>query len=319
MTRYWRRLYRTIPYPNLLLIVCCAVIGLVAVWWGVLEREEVEVVAPDPHASFGYELTMETIPRVTTDVAAFVVLRADTGAVIAEQNSTTILPLASLTKLFAATTVIENFSTTTAVVTWADLSASGEAGLIANSETTLYELLFPLLLVSSNDAAATIDRTTAGLVVTSMNDVSRSLSLDTIFTEPSGYDAGNVGSALSVARFTRYLFDTHPHLLDITTLRQYVGSETVWQNNNPLVGEAGYRGGKNGYTIPANRTMTALFDEQFTTPDGVSVTIPLIYVALGSPDADLVIRELRTFVAENAELTVTPMLRTRPTEAPLVY
>lgn len=76
---------------------------------------------------------------------------------------------------------------------------------------------------------------------------------------------------------------------------QYIGSYTGWLNNNPIATESGYRGGKHGYTIAANRTLVAVFDE---TINGHPYTLG--YIILGSDDLKADFLTLRDFVNSSA-------------------
>jgi D-alanyl-D-alanine carboxypeptidase len=231
---------------------------------------------------------------VMTDVRAYVVFDAVSGAVLAAQNADTPLPVASITKLpaaAAAEVVVPLEATTT--ITWSDVNAEGRAGKLVAGEVYSYrELLFPLLLESSNDAAAAIERTYDRQVVTAMNEIAQAYGATTTrFVDTSGLSAENVASARDLALLTTRLYAAHPYIFDISTLSQYVGPSTGWVNNSPVAAQPGYLGGKHGYTEAAGRTIVALFDETFTAGRR-----EIGYVILGSANLASDMETLRGFV-----------------------
>lgn len=231
---------------------------------------------------------------LASDAKAFAVFDLETGQVLISKNIDTVLPIASVTKLFTATVINQNSKLDEKiVVTNSDVAAEGGAGRLISGEEYLYhDLLFPLLLESSNDAAAAFERVTHGEVITQMNNLAASVGASkTKFSDASGLSAKNVSSASDLITFITYLHKQEPHILDITHLKKYVGPHTGWLNNSPVLDDS-YQGGKHGYTEAANRTVVALFKESFGTGERT-----LGYVLLGSADLRADMRSLRDFVS----------------------
>ncbi len=227
--------------------------------------------------------------------AAFRVFDIETGEVLLEQDAETVLPIASVTKLVAASALLKNdILKESGVVTTADVDADGRAGkLIPGTEYTYRELLFPLLLESSNDAAAVFMRVTKGALLKDMEALTTKLQMkDTALVDVSGLSDKNVSTVADLGKFLTYLAKEDKHVLDITRLKQYVGPHTGWVNNSP-VRDKSYRGGKHGYTLAADRTLVALFDEEFDTESRL-----LGYIILGSEDLASDTALLRTFTRE---------------------
>jgi D-alanyl-D-alanine carboxypeptidase len=225
---------------------------------------------------------------------SYVVFDAVTGGIIASQNPDTAYAVASITKLpaaAAAQVVVPLEATTT--VTWTDVAAEGRAGKLEPGQVYTYrELLFPLLLESSNDAAAAFERTYRDQVVTAMNEIATAYGASsTRFVDASGLSDRNVASARDLAALTTGLYAAHPYIFDITTLSQYLTEHTGWINNSPVATEAGYIGGKHGYTEAAGRTIVALFDEPFAAGRR-----QVGYIILGSSDLATDVAALREFV-----------------------
>jgi D-alanyl-D-alanine carboxypeptidase len=230
----------------------------------------------------------------SVDAKAYAVFDLESGEVLVSKNIDTVLPIASVTKLFTATVVSKyNKPDEIVTVTNSDMAAEGGAGkLFAGQEYTYHELLFPLLLESSNDAAALFERVTGGEVVKQMNILAKDKGLPaTFFADASGLSAKNVSSSRDLITFLLYINKNESHVLDITHLKKYVGPYTGWLNNSPVLA-ASYLGGKHGYTGEANRTLVALFLEDFSSKKRT-----IGYILLGSSDLRKDTRELRDFVA----------------------
>lgn len=242
------------------------------------------------------ELTVlsNTPPNLTAK--AYVVLDMESGLVVAAKESDTVLPIASVTKLFTSLAVLSTLDVSqTAVVSPYDVWSPEPFGKLSIGEEYTYrDLVFPLLLESSNDAAALFERVTDRQVIEAMNSVASDAGLTkTKFTDASGLSAGNVSTANDLAIYLKYLNKKQPHVLDITRLPQYVGPYTGWVNNSPVFG-ADYQGGKHGYTEEAGRTLAAIFSLSVgqTKRD-------FIVVILGSRDIVSEANKLKTFTQEN--------------------
>jgi D-alanyl-D-alanine carboxypeptidase len=232
---------------------------------------------------------------VLSTARSYAIFDATSGALLAAQDAETPYPVASVTKLPAAAvaTVVVPLEATTTLI-WDDIAAEGRAGKLEAGQVYTYrDLLFPLLLESSNDAAAVFERTYHDQVVTAMNEIvtAYGASPATRFVDTSGLSDRNVATARDLALITTGLYAAHPYIFDITTLSQYISHQTGWINNNPVVHEDGYLGGKHGYTEAAGRTIVALFDESFTAGRR-----QVGYVVLGSSNLAADVAALREFV-----------------------
>lgn len=230
-------------------------------------------------------------------VSAYVVFDSQTGEVLAAQNPDVIHPIASVTKLFTAAAILEDFdpeSTTT--ITWGDVAAEGEAGKLKPRQVYTYrELLFPLLLESSNDAALALEHATNGNLTDEMEKVAAKYgATHAHFTDASGLSADNTATARDLMEFSRAVGEKYPFVYDITELPQYIGAYTGWRNNNPVFNTAAYRGGKHGYTPDAGRTLVAQFSEPFSQGDRT-----IGYIILGSDNLATDVSILRNYVASS--------------------
>ena len=243
-------------------------------------------------------LTVTTDIKPSLSTAVYRVFDINTGKVLVSSGEDTVVPIASVTKLFAAATVLagDDLQATTSI-TWSDLAGEGEAGKLLYGQIYSYrDVLFPLLIESSNDAAMVLERVTKGTLIEAMNSWARaSGATHTKFVDASGINDENVSTATDLQLLLGTVFITQPHIFDITTLHQYIGTYTGWLNNNPVAGEPGYRGGKHGYTTAANRTLVAVFED---TIGGHSYTLG--YIILGSNDIKADFLTLRDFINTQA-------------------
>ena len=205
----------------------------------------------------------ETIPLPQTlTTNAWGIFDPETGVVRAGNNFNTPYPIASITKLFTATAVMQSMvKDETFEIIASDVYTEGRSGkLVVGMETTPYELLFPLLLESSNDAGVAIGRRLGNIFTKSVEETINSLSLNgTHIGEPTGLDVENVSTVADLSLFLSYLKKTYPHILDITTLDTYVDTRTGYGNSNPLHSFSNFTGGKQGYTPEAEHTFVGTF------------------------------------------------------------
>lgn len=231
----------------------------------------------------------------TLAVNAYLVFDTTTGEVLLSQNPDAVYPIASVTKLFTATAILEDFNpNSTTTITWGDVAAEGKAGKLKPRQVYTYrELLFPLLLESSNDAALALEHATKGRLTTALDTIAKKYGANHAhFADASGLSANNVASAHDLMNFSRAVGEKYPFVYDISELPLYIGSYTGWLNNNPVFNSDSYRGGKHGYTPEAGRTLVAQFAEHFAAGDRT-----IGYIILGSDNLATDVTTLRNYVA----------------------
>ncbi len=264
-----RTVYRTV-YPTLLLTVIVVLFFLAYV----LHRDE---FVP----RFFSDQALVVLPSPQLSAPVWGVFNPETGEIYGGSRIHEPRPIASVTKLFTAYGVVtEDTLTEPVVINWSDLNTEGDAGKLTYGEKlTQGELLFPLLLESSNDAGAALERSLGTSLTGNVNALIHSLALtDTELHDPTGLSQENVSSVTDLARFYAYLHTTYPYLTDITQLKMYLGPSEGWVNNNPLREYAYFTGGKHGFTPEAGRT----FVGSFRTSTGTEVGV----VLLGSEDLE---------------------------------
>lgn len=132
------------------------------------------------------------LPSVTA--AAFHVVDARTGAVLATRGATTSRPMASVTKIMTAMVVREHADLDDLVVISEAAAAVGEAeiDLVPGEVWTVRELLSAIMVRSANDAAYALAEHTGGSIegfATLMNQKAFELDMeDSHFVNPHGLD-----------------------------------------------------------------------------------------------------------------------------------
>ncbi len=134
------------------------------------------------------------VGAVSTSARAAILINADTGEVIYEQNAMERLPMASTTKIMTALLLCELGDMESEVVVTAEMvRVEGTSmGLLAGDRVSHKALLYGMLLASGNDAANVTAYSLGGTVngfVNMMNRKARDLGLsNTHFETPSGLD-----------------------------------------------------------------------------------------------------------------------------------
>jgi poly-gamma-glutamate synthesis protein (capsule biosynthesis protein) len=209
----------------------------------------------------------KSFPAVSA--SSYLIADIGTGLVIKEKNSGSKYPIASVTKLMTALVSLEAINQYLPVtVSKTAVETYGDAGLLkAGDKLAVSDLLYPLLLSSSNDAATALaEQMGLGRFVSLMNEKSRSIGLsDTSFDDPSGLDSDNVSTAEDLFRLARYIYHSKNYILKITQKKEHKIEEAGgaplyhWYNTNKILLNDGFLGGKNGYTPEARETSVSLF------------------------------------------------------------
>jgi D-alanyl-D-alanine carboxypeptidase/LAS superfamily LD-carboxypeptidase LdcB len=198
---------------------------------------------------------------------AYVIGDVDTGEIIASKNSEIVSPIASVTKLMTALTTLEDLNQSETVkVSSKALNTEGYSGGLHLGETMkVSDIIYPLLLVSSNDAAEVLaEHDGRESFMTLMNRNAKELGMEnTIYEDPSGLSSHNKSTAKDLFILANYLFTKHRTVFDITKLNKFSAAGQTWLNANYFTNHDNYLGGKTGYTSLAQRTGVAIFSIPF--------------------------------------------------------
>ncbi len=209
-------------------------------------------------------LPPSTSPDITA--TAYELKNLTTGQVVAALAADKPLPIASLSKLV------------TAAVARRVLDQDQK---IPGSALTVGETLYPLLMVSSNEAANQLALAYGwSSFIQAMNAWAAAIGTKhAFFADPSGLSAQNQASADDIITIIDWLRTHDQTIMGITTLKSMTIHGETWVNPAHFLSWSYYLGGKNGYTDAADRTGVVVV--ALGTP-------PQIYAAavLGSDDRD---------------------------------
>jgi len=198
------------------------------------------------------------------------VLDQESGQVLFEKNGREALPMASLTKIMTAVTILDQGvePDATAVIGTGPLAvqpAGADMGLVTGEKISIYNLLRGLLMSSSNDAAIALAEVVSGSeekFVEVMNQKVEALGLKTSqFKNTHGLDQeGHYSSAYDLAVMTRYALDKQV-FREIMSTPLFIFETNIrkrWVKNTNKLLDKTYLdiiGGKTGFTDNAGRCL----------------------------------------------------------------
>lgn len=214
------------------------------------------------------------------------------NSILYQKNTGKILPVASLTKLMTAIVVIENYDSEQIIKVSENsvLIDGNSGGLIAEEELKIKDLLYIMLVESSNDAAMSLAQDNPKMsyenFITLMNDKAKELGLfNTTFKEPVGLDSYNQSTVSEIAVIAEYAFNS-PLLAEILKTSEatvYSINKNIIHkitNTNKLLGKIPQLiGGKTGYTGEAGGCLMTI--------SNIESTNYLITVVLGSTQREI--------------------------------
>ena len=201
--------------------------------------------------------TDNTTPNV--DAQSAILMDYKTGRVLFAKNENEPLAMASTTKIMTAILAIENgnLEDTVKVSKNATKAPPVKMFLKENEEIKLKELLYALMLQSSNDAAVAIAEHISKDVETFCNAMTNKAkeigAKDTVFRTPNGLDSlDHHSTAYDMALITRYALN-NKDFMDIINTREVsfktnLSSYNITNKNILLSEFDGANGVKTGYT-----------------------------------------------------------------------
>lgn len=229
-------------------------------------------------------LTLLAAKAAAAEVAAesAVVYEPRTGTVLFEKNADERKLVASTTKIMTALVALEHCDLgETVTATAAQAATEGSSMYLQPGEDyTVEELLYGLLLVSGNDAAAALAEHCAGSMeafAALMNEKCAALGLEnTHFVNSHGLDDDDhYSSARDLALITAAAME-NADFCRIFATRSYTCREQTYVNHNKLLSSCdGCIGGKTGYTSAAGRILVSCAERN---------GLRLICVTVSDPD-----------------------------------
>jgi D-alanyl-D-alanine endopeptidase (penicillin-binding protein 7) len=193
---------------------------------------------------------------------------AGTGEIVINKNADSVTPIASITKLMSAMVIIDRGLDLDARIVVSredvDMKKGTRSRLQPGAILTRDELLILALMSSENRAAAALGRTYPGgnaAFVAAMNAKAAALGMtDSRFVDATGLSAGNVASAIDLAKLVRAAHD-YSLIREYSTREKHTvylqGRPMVFRNTNGLVRSTHWDIGlsKTGYISEAGRCL----------------------------------------------------------------
>lgn len=203
--------------------------------------------------------------------SSYAVIDAKTGRLLLGNNAEVELPIASLTKVWTALTVLDN-ATLDEEITISSVAAAQEGSslyLQPGEVWTVNSLLHGLMLQSGNDAAYALAEHTGGSLegfVKLMNEKFQLAGLENShFTNPSGlHNDEHYASAHDMANMFRLALQNED-FMKIASAKNFVPKERSikWRNKHKLMHFNEYTvAGKTGYTKRAGRTLVTYLKDK---------------------------------------------------------
>ena len=241
-----------------------------------------------------------------TGALAYLVADIKTGEVIIQKGETSAYPLASVSKLMTALVATENMDlnkyTTVSRDSYNTLGAEGNLAL--GEKLKLSDLMYPLLMESSNDGAEVIaDEYGHPEFLQMMNKTAALLGMkNTYYEDPSGLNPKNVSTVGDQFKLAKYIYEKYPSIFDTTLVKIFKVGNHTWTNRNAiLLNISTFIGGKNGFIDEAKQTTVSLFNISMLKGGQRVVAV----IELKSPDKTTDAKKLLNFVTKN--VTYTPI------------
>lgn len=220
---------------------------------------------------------------------AFLVADLKTGQILLSEGGKVVLPVASITKLVTAIVAQEEFEDDEIItITKEVLETEGWRGSFTEGEEiAVKELLYPLLMVSSNDAGeALAEHQNRNDFIAKMNDVADEIGLHhTRFNDPTGLSPLNTSTAEDLFILLQHMNENNRDILKITNKDYYSKEEQVWENKSKLRNEDTFVAGKTGFTNKAKRTSAGIY--QIPLSGGETRTIGIVILKSESRETDI--------------------------------
>lgn len=209
-------------------------------------------------------MSVQAFAAPSNSAHAAILVCADTGEVLFEQNADEQMLIASTTKIMTAHIVLQNCDLSEKVtVTMEHCSVEGSSMYLQpGGDYTVEQLLYGMMLASGNDAALALACHVGGDVegfAALMNQEAERLGLqNSHFINPHGLDAdGHYSCARDLAIITAAAME-NDIFTQITSTYCYTMNEQTYVNHNKLLQTYdGALGTKTGYTQAAGRSLVS--------------------------------------------------------------
>jgi lipoprotein-anchoring transpeptidase ErfK/SrfK len=199
-------------------------------------------------------------PSLSAD--QYLAVDVSSGYVFLSKDSKKVVPIASLTKLVTALVATEYLNLDSDItITNSMIIPTSKSRLKAGTAIPPYQLLFPLLLESSNEAAEALAQSIGrAKFISLMNEKAKAIGMtNTHFTDPAGREDGNVSTAEDLFALAKYITNNRSFLWNLSSGKLKVSAYGTIQfknlgNFNDFSDDENFIGGKTGETTLAKQT-----------------------------------------------------------------
>ena len=237
--------------------------------------------------------------RPTIKAASFMVADILNNYIFLDQNRSASIPAENITKFMTALVATEyiNIEKDTTIKS-SSLVETKTPRLSAGMTINVYQLLFPLLRESSNEAAEAI----ASLYgersfVKHMNEKAKAIGMNhTTFVDPTGTSAKNVTTPEDIFMLAKYIYNNRSFLFNITSgkVKTSTYGESIFDNleqANELITQPSFFGGISGIRGNGTGYNMSVFE---LTVGGVKR--PILFLSLDSSDSRNDVLQAKEFV-----------------------
>ncbi|MEK7212500.1 MAG: L,D-transpeptidase family protein, partial [Patescibacteria group bacterium] len=243
-----------------------------------------------------------SLPPPNVGAESFLIADLNNNFVVAEKWPDAVLPIASITKLLTATTALEYMNIEGLLPVGPEsIVPTSVPRLKAGQSLALYDLLMPLLMESSNEAAEVMANFMGReRFVELVNEKAKAFGMEnTVLADASGRANENVASAQDLFRLAKHLYFNRRFVLNITAgkLDGKVYGESVFRNLknlNLLAEDPDFVGGKIGKSGAAGEAMLSVFELSLRGEKR-----PVAIIVLRSPDVYGDVSEILNWLRAN--------------------
>jgi len=236
------------------------------------------------------------IPELSAQ--AYLAIDLKNNFVFLEKNKNQLFPIASITKLITALTVLDHtFLEYDVTVPKKAIVYTSIPRLKAGQKISVFDLLALLLTESSNEAGLTLANYLGQeKTIEWMNNIVKSIGMyNTRLVDSNGVSSENVSTVLDLFYLAKYLYFNRSFIFNITKgiFDNTYYHQPIYQlkNLNLFADNPDFVGGKVGKTDISKETMLAVFNLQFNGEKR-----PIAFIALRSDDVKSDIEKMVDFV-----------------------
>jgi len=242
-------------------------------------------------------------PDFSISAKSAIIINAQNGEIIFDQNANEKLPPASITKIMTGILALEHYDLEKKILVSKEAAAVEPNKIVMKEgeKMKVKDLLYGLMMISANDAAEVLAEGIDGnrnTFLEEMNEKCKLLELkNTTFKNPSGLDEeGHYSSAYDIAKITYYAIKTKPEIIqylgfnDAYSIYPTADNESHWWGghiSSTLDAYPEMIGAKTGYTEDAKNTFIGIAEKN---------NQKFIFIFLGSDEATEDAKALLEFI-----------------------